>query len=151
MVDIIDLCEYIIYYSNIEDYGISCLKLQKILYFLQAEWMITKDTKLFIDKIIAWDIGPVILRPYKKYIMFGGTDIPRPNETDKNNFSISKILQIMSKKDIKLINDLIDYFKVYSASTLTSITQHQSPWIESYSSDKDNEVTCEAIKKYFTA
>lgn len=77
--------------------------------------------------------------------MFGGTDIPRPNETDKNNFSISKILQIMSKKDIKLINDLIDYFKVYSASTLTSITQHQSPWIESYSSDNDNEVTCEAI------
>ena len=61
MVDIIDLCEYIIYYSNIKDYGMSCLKLQKILYFLQAEWLITKDTKLFIDKIIAWDIGPVVL------------------------------------------------------------------------------------------
>lgn len=35
MVDIIDLCEYIIYYSNIKDHGMSCLKLQKILYFLQ--------------------------------------------------------------------------------------------------------------------
>ena len=47
MVDIMDLSEYIIYYSNIKDYGISCLKLQKILYLLQAEWLITRDERLF--------------------------------------------------------------------------------------------------------
>lgn len=151
MVDIIDLCEYIIYYSNLKNYGISCLKLQKILYFLQAEWLITRNEKLFNNKIIAWDFGVVIPEVYEKYIMFGGTDIPRPNETDTNNCSIRKIQHIMSKKDIGLINDLIDYFKDYSAAVLTTITQGQSPWIKSYSSYKDNEVTCESIKKYFTA
>ena len=46
MVDIMDLSEYIIYYSNTKNYGISCLKLQKILYLLQAEWLITRACKI---------------------------------------------------------------------------------------------------------
>lgn len=51
MVDIMDLNEYIIYYSNMKNYGISCLKLQKILYLLQAEWLITRNERLFADKM----------------------------------------------------------------------------------------------------
>ena len=36
MNNVLDVCRYIINYSNKKDYGISNLKLQKILYFIQA-------------------------------------------------------------------------------------------------------------------
>lgn len=145
MVDIMDLSEYIIYYSNIKDYGISCLKLQKILYLLQAEWLITRDERLFADKIIAWDFGVVVLEVYRKYIQWGGLDIP----TSKDKSNINKFKLMISKKDLRLINDLLDYFKDYSAVLLTDITCGQAPWIDAHVYHQDNEVTCDSIRNYF--
>ena len=145
MVDIMDLSEYIIYYSNIKDYGISCLKLQKILYLLQAEWLITRDKRLFADKIIAWDFGVVVPEVYRKYIQWGGLDIP----TSKDKSNINKFKLMISKKDLRLINDLLDYFKDYSAVLLTDITCGQAPWINAHVYHQDNEVTCDSIRNYF--
>ena len=36
MYNVLDVCRHVINYSNEKDYGISNLKLQKILYFIQA-------------------------------------------------------------------------------------------------------------------
>ena len=36
MYDVQDVAEYVITYSEVKDYGISNLKLQKILYLIQA-------------------------------------------------------------------------------------------------------------------
>lgn len=38
--DVLDISRYIISYSNKMDYGISNLKLQKVLYFVQAYFLI---------------------------------------------------------------------------------------------------------------
>lgn len=38
----LDVSQYVIKYSNEQDYGISNLKLQKILYFIQAYFLIEK-------------------------------------------------------------------------------------------------------------
>ena len=46
-----DISRYIINYSNKKDYGISNLKLQKILYFVQAYFLITEPyTACFNEK-----------------------------------------------------------------------------------------------------
>lgn len=142
MYNVLDLSEYIIYYSNIKKYGISCLKLQKILYFLQAEFLRKYKKICFNDKIEAWDFGPVIPIVYEKYILYGGLDIPQINK--ENNFKY-----ICTKEHLKLINDLIDYFKDYSASVLTDITIHQEPFIKNYVFKEYNEIKLEDINKYF--
>lgn len=41
--DVLDTSRYIIGYSNIKNYGISNLKLQKILYFVQAFFWIISE------------------------------------------------------------------------------------------------------------
>lgn len=149
MVDVLDLSEYIIYYSNCKGYGISCLKLQKVLYLLQAEWLVKKGEKLFDDKIIAWDIGVVVPKVYDKYIRYAGMDILTPNKTKKDDLALRKFQQIIGKRDIQLINSLIDYFKGYNAAHLTTITQHQKPFTSVYSYYQENEVTCDSIRNYF--
>lgn len=40
--DVLDVCRHIINYSEKEDYGVSNLKLQKLLYFVQAYFMLEK-------------------------------------------------------------------------------------------------------------
>lgn len=44
--DVLDVCRHIINYSEKEDYGVSNLKLQKLLYFVQAYFMLEKKIML---------------------------------------------------------------------------------------------------------
>ena len=50
MYDVQDVAEYVITYSEVKDYGISNLKLQKILYLIQAYSLI--HTKKPFQKIL---------------------------------------------------------------------------------------------------
>ena len=52
---VLDVCRHVINYSNEHDYGISNLKLQKILYFIQAYFLTKKKdhTPCFDEKIEA--------------------------------------------------------------------------------------------------
>ena len=55
---VLDVCRHVINYSNEHDYGISNLKLQKVLYFIQAYFLTKKKdhTPCFDEKIEAWDL-----------------------------------------------------------------------------------------------
>lgn len=77
--DVLDISRYIIGYSNIKDYEISNLKLQKILYFVQAYFLIQRGLPCFKEKIEAWDFGPVVPVAYKEFKKFAGMDIPTMN------------------------------------------------------------------------
>lgn len=74
MYDVLDICRYIINcsYKNLD--GISNLKLQKILYFVQIQFLREYNKLCFIDNIEAWDFGPVIPKAYKEYSIYG--DLP---------------------------------------------------------------------------
>ena len=57
---VLDVSRYIINYCNENYYLISNLKLQKILYFVQAFFLEAKNEECFREEIEAWDFGPVI-------------------------------------------------------------------------------------------
>ena len=58
MYDVQDVAEYVITYSEVKDYGISNLKLQKSLYLIQAYFLIQTEKPCFSEEIEAWDFGP---------------------------------------------------------------------------------------------
>ena len=91
MYDAIDVSRYVINYSNQHEYGISNLKLQKILYFIQAYFLMStlNHTACFQDVIEAWDFGPVVPSVYHEFKQYGAGDIPR--ETLNNHPSISTV------------------------------------------------------------
>ena len=41
--NVLDVCRHVINYSNEHDYGISNLKLQKVLYFIQAYFLTNRQ------------------------------------------------------------------------------------------------------------
>lgn len=153
----LDIARYVIKYSNDRDYGISNLKLQKILYFIQAYFLIQANSPCFREPIEAWDFGPVVPDVYKQYKAYGGTDIPTMKSYisfDGDDIWKSKRIRFnkinIKDEDKILINKVVDKFSEYSATDLVTLTQHQTPWIDAFSLGKNNEISLDAIKDYFS-
>ena len=155
---VLDVCHHIINYSNKHDYGISNLKLQKVLYFIQAYFLTKKKdhTPCFNEKIEAWDFGPVVPEAYLEYKQYGSGDIPIIKSfimSNKDNVWNSKRVKFedttISDDDKSLIDKVVDKFADYSATDLVSLTQKQSPWIDAYFSYQNKEITIESMMEYF--
>ena len=155
---VLDVCRYVINYSNEKDYGISNLKLQKVLYFIQAYFLTNTPDGIpcFFERIEAWDFGPVVPEAYREYKQYGSSNIPVMisfiDFDDDDIWNSERKMydsDVISVIDKQLINAVIDKFADYSATDLVTLTHKQAPWKEAYVPHKNNEITIEAIKKYF--
>ncbi len=151
-----DVARYIINYSNNQNYGISNLKLQKLLYFVQAECLaFTKEKKpCFMEEIEAWGFGPVVPCVYQEYKQYGAVNIPSVNfyyvVSDEWELIKKKYNEdIIAPEDRAIINGVVDGFKDYSASQLVQITHNQLPWYSVYEQGQNNIITKSSIKEYF--
>lgn len=155
--DVLDVSRYIISYSNKMDYGISNLKLQKVLYFCQAYFLIQTGHPCFNEKIEAWDFGPVVPVAYKEFKKFAGMDIPTmySHIVFNGNEFFSGIERVdfkeicISNDDRTLIDKVVDKFSEYSSTDMVKLTQHQTPWIDAINSYQSNEITNKSIFEYF--
>ena len=158
LYSVLDISRFIINYCNEKDYNLSNLKLQKILYFIQAYYLSKTESKepCFKERIEAWDFGPVVPVAYHEYKRFGSTNIPKVTtyiELDDNDFWQSKVVEykdeVVKDSDKDLIRKLVDSFSKFSTTRLVQITHNQSPWINAYRQGENNVITIEAIRSYF--
>lgn len=152
----LDISRYIINYSNQKNYGVSNLKLQKLLYFVQAEFLAYSDDKApcFDEEIEAWGFGPVVPCVYQAFKQYGSGNIPSITEYTEitDTWQISKKTfskNIIKARDRKKIADIIEGLSEYSATALVSITHNQAPWMNSYEKGMNNVITKRSIQEYF--
>ena len=138
----LDVARYIIKRCHMQQKSISNLKLQKILYFVQAEFFVTTGRKCFSDAIEAWDFGPVVPEVYHHYKAYGSANIP----IFKSLFNLEPEI---SSEDKEIMDGIIDECSKYSASALVQITHNQAPWKNNYERGWNNEIPCDEIKEYF--
>jgi uncharacterized phage-associated protein len=141
MYSVLDVARYIICYCKKQGYSISNLKLQKILYFVQANFLVTNGIPCFSEAIEAWDFGPVVPEVYHAFKIFGSADIPgvicRGAET------------AIRRADRQIINEMVDECAEYSASSLVQITHNQDPWKNAYRKGYNNIISNSSIQSYF--
>ena len=156
--DVLDVGRFIINYSNDNKIPISNLKLQKLLYFVQAWFLVKKEgVPCFNNKIEAWSFGPVVPDAYHEFKGYGGGDISRIDsyfEVDYDNkWNTEKVAYDENKineSDRKLIIEVIDKFKDKTATYLVYLTHEQDPWKNAYKGRWSyEEITHESIMKYF--
>lgn len=141
MYDVLDISKYIIKRGWELGDCINCFKLQKVLYFIQAQFMVTKNYPCFSEKIEAWNFGPVVPVAYKKYIAFGNASIP--------DNGITQDFGYIDREDRETIDAIIKLVLPYSAVDLVKITQNQSPWMDAIAKGDFAEITNEALREYF--
>jgi len=137
----LDVAWYVVDYARSNNNEITNLKLQKILYYIQAT-SIKKNNAVFFNRPIeAWRHGPVIREVYNYYRAYMHkpiTDTYAPiNDFTENE---KKLMQDVIKKFIKLDEwDLVDK------------THNEDPWKLASSNGKylNDEITIKSMKAYF--
>lgn len=76
MYTAIDLSKYIVTKCAADGCPLSNLQLQKILYYVQREYL-KRGELAFSDSIEAWQFGPVVPNVYYKFCGFGAMPITR--------------------------------------------------------------------------
>lgn len=140
MYDALDVARYIINYENSQSRSVSNLRLQKLLYFIQAQFLVTNHSACFSDTMEAWDLGPVVPSVYHEYKAFGSSSLPR---------SLSRGAVNISTEDRSLINRILDKCSRYSTTSLVSMTHRQQPWKTAYERRYDNTISLQSMRSFF--
>lgn len=133
-----DIAAYIVNYSIEKGNCVSNLKLQKLLYYVQAYFSVKKGTPCFSDDIEHWRHGPVVREIYSEYKIYFNDNIRDFNDDFPED--------MIEKEDKLLINDVVDSYKGYGPWEMVEKTHKEKPWQETKS---DEIIEFKEIKKYF--
>lgn len=153
--DAIDVADYIVY-KNIDEL-ISTIKLVKLLYFIQAYYLVNEQRVCFRDPIEAWDFGPVIVEVWREYARYGSGTIPKgavekrfalkredPHSGGRMFFNEN----LIKDEDKEIIDEVVAFFKPYSAVLMTDLTLNQAPWLQAVNSESKI-ISGESLIEYF--
>lgn len=125
-VDSMLLAEYILERGG----KMSHLKLQKILYYIQALHLAYFDQPIIEDEFQAWLHGPVSRRIYDQIkgvsILYTeinydvSTEGPRPSDLLKEQ---------LTEDQLDLVNEVIEEYGQLTSSQLERLTHSEDPWI----------------------
>lgn len=137
----IDVADYIVERCAEKGTPVSNLQLQKILYYVQLNFLRKFDTCAFSDEIQAWRHGPVVREVYYKYNVFGRhAIIPKIIQTTKN---------IFLEKDRDLIDKVTDACMRLDLWELVERSHKVGgPWHQSFDGDFDKIISKEVMAKY---
>lgn len=149
----VDVARYVVNYSWEIGSPISNLKLQKILYLIQGNFLRILNTPCFKDEIEAWRYGPVVPEVYREFKNFGSNYIGKIEyyiDLEKDKYEpISKKFDFHVDGDEKrIIDDVVEACKDFSSSYLVELTHNQSPWIKTFRK-YDKTIDLETMKEYF--
>lgn len=141
MYKALDLANYIVAKCAKDGYPITHLQLQKILYFLQAYFLVNLNKPAFSDEIEAWKYGPVIRCVYNEYSCYGYSKIYEAFDCK---------LKFEQNEDKEVADYAIENLRRYTASELIEKSHIVgSPWYQIYYSKTENYIPNELIKKYY--
>ena len=118
------------------------LKLQKLLYLVQANYLAATGRRLFAEPVEAFDHGPVVYSVFKRYQRYR-RQVIAPDSTDWE----PKLLP----RDARAFIDAVwDRYRGWTASALWQLTHEQDPWAESYAKDAfRKQIPDEAMRDFF--
>lgn len=156
MYHVIEVSQHIINHSIDNGNPVTNLKLQKILYYVQAAFLIEFNKACFDDDFEHWRHGPVIPKVYLEYKKYMDRDI-----TDKQieyselyldkdiKFSIRNIIydeNHFSELKLRLINEIVDSYANIAPWDMVDKTHNEDPW---RNTETNEIISKESIKDFF--
>lgn len=139
--DAIDVAEYVLWYcEKVLDKPITNLKLQKILYYIQGEYLAKYKEPLFDNDIEAWAYGPVVPDVYYEYKKYISGPIKGVNPLNKDLFT---------KKEKSLIRSIVKRNYTKNVWSLVQETHQESPWKNNYEKGFNNDISIVDMEEYF--
>lgn len=125
--DVNTIADYIIQCLNVDErMDLINLKLQKLLYYLQA-WSLGINNEPFLKSSFeAWVHGPVCKELYDRF---------KETKSLYSFITLSDLLDINPKTkidpaDVEFINFILENYAGFSGAELEAMTHKEKPWIE---------------------
>lgn len=133
-----DIAKYIINKCVADDWAVSNLQLQKILYFSFGEYLTKKNQCLFQEPFLAWKYGPVVENVYNNYRCYGAS-------------KIYDAYEIRLPDDVKeIIDPVIEQRRKQSiGGLLNDAHTPKGAWDKVYDGWKESVIPLEDIKEEF--
>jgi uncharacterized phage-associated protein len=144
MITAVDLARYVVAKTNKIDHGVNLLKLQQILYFIQAEFLTVFDRPCFCDDIEARKYGARIQSVYIDFLGHGGLRI----WYDESRHPKWLDLRVTPDEQYH-IDRVICELLPYSGGGLARIVISQDPWKKTYKEGQRRIIPNHLIKSYF--
>ena len=143
MANVFDCADFFIEVANSnEDYDMTNMKLNKLLFYAQGTHLARTGKELFHESCQAWQHGPVIPAVYFKYNHFSGNPI---SEVDKNYSP-----DLFSEDELETLIDVMREYGKYTASTLRNLTHRPgTPWTTHYVEGENAIIPETALRQYF--
>lgn len=143
-VSALEIAKYIIKVCKVDP-----LKLQKLVFYVQAVSLVKFNKLAFSDEIQAWDYGPVIYEIYRKY---NGTEadivppVDDPKEYPEYGYSPLTDTDIIEACDL-----VVDYYGKKTGIALIQETHAEKPWKEAYEQGRNTIITPEVMKTFYSS
>jgi len=131
-----DVASYLIFKHG----PMTSIKLQMLIYYCQAWSLVWDDKPLFLDRIEAWPIGPIIPNIYTqlngKYMV---------NKIDGDH-------TVLNKNERDTVNAILKYYANKSSGWLVELVHSEDPWKHSEDRRKNvgfSEITHSAMAEYY--
>ena len=134
----LEVAKYVINHEHSNGREITNLRLQKLLYFVQAKVLVETGNPCFEDEMEAWDFGPVVPAVYYAYKVFGSLDIISDEAAPNLNKAVSGY-----------IDSILDYCQNFPTFQLVEITHKQSPWVTARRIGPKSVISKDSIVGYF--
>jgi uncharacterized phage-associated protein len=125
----------------------SHLRLQKLLYYVQGWHLAVKQSPAFVERVEAWQHGPVVRETWDNFKKYGQNPIPFDEEAEDPNS--------VSEETKGFIRSVWEHYGKFSASALYRKTHNETPWLKTWgnrSSDEysQDEIDQELMMSYFS-
>lgn len=143
-VSVFDVAKYIL---EKLDRSITTMKLQKLVYYCQAWYLVWEDEPLYPEKIEAWANGPVV-----RVLFNFHKGLYRINKNSLTLGNSSKLSQLQ-KDDI---DSVLSFYGNRTSQWLIDQTHSEQPWIKArdgvapYESSS-NEISLQAMTDYYSS
>ena len=148
MASIHDICDYIIVKLDEAGDNPSVLKIQKLLYYVQAWNLAIKKEPMFDGRFQAWVHGPVNREIYSRFVdskFMYSTITAEDSKNGADNLADEEKLSV---------DDVLEIYAQYSGSQLEDMTHKEEPWITargdlSPSARCENDIDEDLMLKYY--
>jgi len=131
-----DIAAYFLIASRDRGEVLTSLKLQKLLYYAQAWFLVKRDKPLFEEDFQAWIHGPILASQYDRFKSNSWRPIADEIEAP----------ELPGHVTIHL-DEILDVFGVESAIALEAMTHAEEPWREARDSAAPHEPSTATINK----
>lgn len=137
MFNIYELSIYVVNYSIMNGYPIDNLKLQKLLYYIQKEF-VNEGNLAFDEPIVCWNWGPAVEVIYNNFKTHVNSKIGYIENKkfvihkDGGYFSIMKsdnLVDFEGKDSIDKVKGVIERYKHHSAIEMAKLSMSETDWI----------------------